>query len=131
MFDQLGVGDRTWSQKLGAAAMELLSQLVRIELAAGRDVVAEANFRWPGELPPCRVVQIYCDAQPHVLMERIRARTRHPGHLEDDPEHLAAVEASLVEDYAPLPLGGALIEYSVGSRSVDDVVAAVRAALGG
>jgi hypothetical protein len=64
-------------------------------------------------------------------MERIRARTRHPGHLEDDPGHLAAVEASLRGDYGPLSLGGALIEYSVGSRSVDDAVAAVRAALDG
>ena len=131
MFDQLGVGNRAWSHKLGAAAMELLSQLVRIELAVGRDVVAEANFRWPPGVPPCRVVQIYCDAPLHVLMERIRSRKRHPGHLEDDPEHLATVEASLREDYAPLPLGGTLIEYSVGSRSVDDVVAAVRAALAG
>jgi predicted kinase len=129
LFDTLGIGDREWSQRLGAASMELLAKLVREQLEAGRDVVAEANFRRPGELPECRVVQVFCDAPADVLLERIRGRTRHPGHLEDDPEHLAAVEESLRADYAALPLDGPLIEYSVGGRTVDDVVAAVRAAL--
>jgi predicted kinase len=121
LFDTLGIGDREWSHQLGRASIELLVKLVRGQLEAGRSVVAEANFRWPGELPECRVVQVYCDAAADVLLERIRARTRHPGHLEDDPEHLAAVEESLRGDYAPLPLDGPLLRYTVG----DDVAALI------
>jgi predicted kinase len=124
LFDTLGIGDRAWSHRLGAASMELLSKLVREQLEAGRDVVAEANFRWPGELPDCRIVQVFCDAPADVLLERMRARMRHPGHLEDDPEHLAAVEESLHADYAPLPLDGSLLRYTVGDdvRSLIDEV---------
>jgi predicted kinase len=109
LFDTLGIGDREWSHRLGAASMELLTRLVRGQLEAGRSIVAEANFRWPGELPECVVVQVFCDAPADVLLERILERTRHPGHLERDPEHLADVEDSLRADYAPLPLDGALL----------------------
>jgi predicted kinase len=125
LFETLGIGDRDWSHRLGAASMELLTRLVRGQLEAGRSVVAEANFRWPGELPECRVVQVFCDAPPDVLLERIRSRRRHPGHLEDDPEHLAAVEESLRTEYAPLQLVGALLRYTVGD-DVDVLIATVR-----
>jgi hypothetical protein len=124
LFDTLGIGDLDWSATLGAAAMELLALVVRTELAAGHSLVAEANFRRLEPPPDAHVVQVFCTDTPDALRERYRARTgRHPGHLDDarvpDPS-----------EYAPLPLGGTLIEYSVGGRSVGVVVAAVRRGLG-
>jgi hypothetical protein len=119
LFETVGTGDLEWSARLGAAAMELLGFVLR---TSAEPLVLEANFR-------CleterRVVQVFCTDTAEALNARYRARGgRHPGHLDDQ----RVIDPS---EYAPLPLGGELIEYSVGSRSVDDVVAAVRRALG-
>ena len=124
LFDTVGIGDLEWSSRLGNAAMELLNLVMRTELDAGRSIVVEANFRWIVTLPPARVVQVFCSDAREALLARYRARDRHPGHL-DDERPLADLD-----DYAPLTLDGELIEFSVGGgRSIDDVVAAVRAAL--
>ncbi len=124
LFDTLGVGDVDWSRRLGSAVYPLIFLFAGHVLAAGRPVIAEANFfrgdQEPRfrELPPHRVVQIHCHAPLDVLLERYGARPeRHPGHLD-------GVRADeLVERYesgrnGPLDLDGELIELDT-SRPVD------------
>jgi predicted kinase len=116
LFDTLGVGDVEWSQRLGAAVYGLIFLFVGRVLAAGRPVIAEANF-FRGtqeahfrELPPHRHVQIRCHAPLDVLLERYRSRpARHPGHLDDQRA------AELVNRYesglnGPLELDGERID---------------------
>jgi hypothetical protein len=124
LFDEVGVGDLDWSAKLGAAAMETLALVLQAEVEAGRSVVVEANFRRvPPAIARARVVQVYCTDTADALNERYRRRRdRHPGHL--DTERIIDPD-----EYAPLPVDGELIEYSVGGRSVGDAVAAVVSAL--
>ena len=95
LFDTLGVGDREWSKKLGAATMELLFMLAETELAAWRSFVLEANFR-PAQADRQFMAlkekfefsarQIECYAATEVLLVRFQARTesgeRHPGHID-------------------------------------------------
>lgn len=91
LFDTLGIGDRTWSRKLGAASNELLYQLVENQLRVGRSCIVESNFdpqyateRFLGlhERIRFRCVQVVCTATAHVLQQRFQARSRHPGHLD-------------------------------------------------
>ncbi|HKP51899.1 MAG TPA: ATP-binding protein [Chloroflexia bacterium] len=114
LFDTLGVGDREWSKKLGAATMELLFMLAETELAAGRSFLLEANFR-PAlanrqfmalkEKYDFRALQVECRADSDVLLARFKARTesgeRHPGHI--DHVTYPEVVADLLEGvYGPL-----------------------------
>jgi predicted kinase len=124
LFDTLGTGDVEWSRRLGTATYSLIFLFVRSSLAAGRPVIAEANFfrgdqeRHFAELPPHRTVQIHCHAPLDVLLHRYEQRAgRHPGHLDG----LRAGE--LEERHAsgrngPLELDGELIELDT-SRPVD------------
>ncbi len=95
LFDTLGVGDREWSKKLGAATIEMLFMLAETELAAGRSFLLEANFR-PAqangqfmalkEKYAFRAIQVECRADTAVLLDRFKTRTesgeRHPGHID-------------------------------------------------
>jgi predicted kinase len=96
LFDELGWSDRTWSKKLGLASYKLLFSVLEAQLAARRSSIIEANFypefhtqvlndfkqRYEAEF-----FQIYCHAQPQILLERFRARwesgARHPGHADN------------------------------------------------
>ena len=124
LFDALGTGDREWSMRLGEATMRLLAQLIREQLASGRSIVAEANFRRLSDLPPCRVVQVVCEGDPDELLERYRERAdhpdRHPGHI--DRERIADVGAAIRSGaHDALPLGGAVIRYRIGDDVLDEV----------
>jgi predicted kinase len=114
LFDTVGVGDREWSKKLGAATMEILFMLAETELAAGRSFVLEANFRPAqanGQFRPLkdkynfRAFQVECSANSDVLLTRFQARTesgeRHPGHIDHItyPEVVADLQSGV---YGPL-----------------------------
>lgn len=45
LFDTVGVSDRDWSRKLGAATFALLRMLVHSHLKAGQSVVVESTFQ--------------------------------------------------------------------------------------
>lgn len=115
LFDTVGTGDLEWSSRLGAAAMELLTLVLRAELAAGRSCVVEANFRRP---PPVQAVQVFCTDDPESLAARYRTRTRHPGHLDVQRRPDAS-------EYTPFDLGGPVFEYRIGD-DVDALIAQVR-----
>jgi predicted kinase len=114
LFDTLGVGDREWSKKLGAATIEMLFLLAETELAAGRSFLLEANFRPAqanGQFIALKAkydfmaIQVECRADTEVLLNRFKARTesgeRHPGHI--DHVTYSEVVADLLNGvYGPL-----------------------------
>ncbi len=120
LFDTLGAGDVDWSRRLGGAVYPLIFLFVRRSLAAGRAVIAEANFfrdQEPhfGDLPPHRTLQIHCHAPLDVLLERYASRpARHPGHLDGvRAGELADRFASATN--GPLRLDGELIELDTSA----------------
>ena len=118
LFDTLGIGDRPWSRRLGVASIVLLFRVIEAELAAGKSCIVESNFN--PELDSARlltlcgkydihVVQVVCNTNSHVLLERFRARPRHPGHL--DHVVAAELEAQLLSGHtAALALDSMVIE---------------------
>lgn len=129
LFDVLGWEDRATSRTYSDAAYEILFHLTEAELAAGRSVMIEANFRPEtasrlGEIGgrhPFSAVQIRCSALRPVLEARLRRRAqqplRHPGHV--DSQTLAEVDAMLASGQA-LALGGPVLEVdTTHGESVD------------
>jgi len=109
LFDTLGWSDRPWSRKLGLASARLLYYALETFLAAGHSLVVESNFRNEYDAEHfaalqrrhgCRTVQVLCEAEPKVLLQRFRGRAgsgeRHPGHV----DHV------LVADFAQVCRGG-------------------------
>ena len=98
LFDTLGTGDLEWSRKLGGANWELLFRIVDGQIAAGRSIIAEANFYPSGfervrelrDRYSARVVVVNCTATPEVLVSRYTVRSqsgdRHAGHVVDSSE---------------------------------------------
>jgi predicted kinase len=119
LFDELGTGDRDWSRRLGRATIALMYRLLDEQLRAGCSVVVEANFRPElanssfAALPAHRVFQVYCTAPDELLVERYASRPRHPGHL--DEQVLDELRGDALAGYAPLALGGELIELDTRS----------------
>lgn len=118
LFDSLGWSDREWSRRLGIASIKLLYRLAEIELAAGRSLIVESNFR-PAlddahfqslhRRHPFRPIQLYCTAETETLARRVAARAaspeRHPGHVEQSwlDEFIAGLRAG---GFEPLALSG-------------------------
>jgi predicted kinase len=123
LFDTLGTGDRPWSRRLGTATFEILFHLARRLLESGQSLVLEGNFdagRAGGSfatLRAARLIQVHCSASEEIVLGRYRARTRHPGHLDDEIEHEVA-QALRLGRHAPLDLPGELLRVDT-SRSVD------------
>ncbi len=119
LFDALGVGDVAWSQKIGAASIELL-------VTWGREVgdaIIDCNFK-PSSASrfvtdDVVIVEVFCRVPSDVARARFEARTRHPGHC--DAERAPEV-AQWVEQSAPLGLGPVL---EVDTTTAVDVAAVV------
>jgi predicted kinase len=135
LYDELGTGDPDWSRRLGRAAFELLHVIAARVLSAGAGVVLEANFfRGASEasleqLPPHRLVQVYCSASDEVVLERYATRVnRHAGHV--DSERLGELELRLTDRaHDPLDLSGVVLTVDTTSpvdvASIADQVRAV------
>lgn len=146
LFDSLGVGDREWSKKLGAASFALFYLTVETVLTARRSVIAEAAFHHPyssrwlsrvRERFDIEVLELHCHADSqtalHRYMRRARTSERHAGH-----DAGISVEAQAREwrmqypVYGPLTDGAELFMIDTTDfATVDtkDVIAHVRAAL--
>lgn len=114
LFDGLGTGDLTWSQRLGTATYLAMGALLEEAVAAGASVVTEANFVRGSDLEKrlasllARYAQIHCSAPLDVLVERYAARERHPGHA--DRERIDALRNAIESGrHEPLDLPGELI----------------------
>jgi predicted kinase len=121
LYDALGTGDVQWSRCLGRASHMLIFTFAGQVLAAGRPVIAEANFFRGSEeqhfaaLPSHRLFQLHCSAPLDVLVSRYAGREdRHPGHHDSERVHeLADRLASGV--HAPLDLDGDLVEIDTAT----------------
>lgn len=118
LFDTLGWGNREQSRALSNAAYDLMFDRLEKELATGRPVMLEANFRPEAsrrlarvaESIPYRAIRVRCFARREVLMARLARRAegglRHPGHL--DSELLSEVGTLIENGFVDLP--GAVLE---------------------
>jgi predicted kinase len=119
LFDSLGWSDLAWSRKVGVASIRLLYVVAEAQLAAGRSVILESNFRPEYDTPhfldllrriPCEPFQIFCQTEPETLIGRFTERwnsgERHPGH----------VEADQLEGFAATHLNGAYVPLAIGGR---------------
>lgn len=130
LFDTLGWGDRESSRTLSDASYEVIYHLVNVEVAAGRSLMVEANFREDAAtrlneiatLHPFRAVRVHCFAERGVLLERLRNRAeqgvRHPGHLDAE---LWQEAVSLIDGGALLEVDGPLIEVDTTQPNGVDV----------
>jgi predicted kinase len=104
LFDSLGTGDHRWSGTLSAASFAVLGRLAGAQLALGRSVIVEGNWRAAHAAVlraaladgAARATQVWCCAEPAEIVRRFTQRKRHAGHL--DP----SVPRSEIEGAAPL-----------------------------
>ncbi len=104
LLDTLGWSTDAWSRQLSAAAWTLLYQQVEGLLQADIAHVVESNFdpvyanaHWQqlAKQYPLHLIQVRCETDSEVLIqryrERVRSGDRHPGHVDqsDDPAFLA------------------------------------------
>ena len=146
LFGSLGWSDRAWSQRIGVASLAVLFAVAEAQLAAGRSLILESNFRPEFETSrvcellariPARPFQIFCTAANDVLLRRFHERwesgVRHPGHVEREQiETFAATH--LGGAYTPLSIGGELHALDTSDFAALDLaplIAALRAALAG
>jgi predicted kinase len=107
LWDALGPGDRAWSAKLGAAAMEVLWRLA----AEAGDTVLESNFhrafahRFDALRGP--IVEIHCTCDPELARSRYANRRRHPCHF--DQTHGLDMFDRWIAEAGPLGVRGALV----------------------
>ncbi len=144
LFAQLGWSDLAWSRKVGIASLALLVAIAEAELAAGRSLILESNFRPEFDTPrlldlrrrvPYVAFQIYCEAAGEVLIERFKHRweagERHPGFIENEQiDSFAATH--LGGAYQPLAIEGHLHRLDTtdfASLDLDPLFAALRTAL--
>ena len=109
LFNELGWRDREWSKALGRASVELMYSLADIQLESGNSVILENAF-YPELASPklqtlerhheVRILQIICDADSEVLLQRFKSRAesgvRHDGHV--DIETLDELATSLGQE---------------------------------
>jgi predicted kinase len=121
LFDALGWSDREWSQRLGAASVELIYYFAQTMLMAGRSIIVENTFR--PDLASAKLsalarqanagtVQIICRASTEVVYQRFQQRAeaglRHPGHV--DRQVLNEPKVSLDDRPLRLDMDGEVIE---------------------
>lgn len=146
LFDTLGWSDREWSRRLGIASIRLLYRLAEIELAAGRSLVLESNFRPTyDDAPfqaiqrryPFRPIQLHCTAETQTLVRRVISRAaspdRHPGHVEQTwlDEFAVALRAA---GFGTLALDGPIHTFDTTDFAAIDypaLLTALRASLFG
>lgn len=131
LFDELGIVDSEWSQKLGKTSYSLLFNVFEKLLKSKKSFIVESNFNPIHHSEKLRellnrygfnVVEIFLDADPKVLFERYKDRwnsgERHRGHA--DNERFAEFEMRLKDNVFPLKLSEKLIQIDTSDfNSID------------
>lgn len=136
LMDVFPVTNLEESHIAGAAAFKAMYQVLGSMLKVGASVVLESTFekgRSEGDLESffnrCRPMQVSCQANADVLKERlaerIRSRSRHPGH-QDDAAHDEVEEAMARGDYDPLDLSIplAMVDTNEGFKPTAEAIVA-------
>lgn len=124
LFDELGIGDRLWSRRMGRASMAVLYRIAATAPAA----VIEAVFHRDVSISDLQalekpLIEVHCQIDPELAIRRFEQRAdneRHPGHL-DSRQPRNKLEELVAEGCRPLGLGGPLLE--VDTTGEVDVVA--------
>jgi predicted kinase len=90
LFDSLGTGDRRWSGTLSEASFAVLGRLAGAQLALGRSVIVEGNWRAAHAAVlraalcdgAARATHVWCCAELAEIVRRVTQRKRHAGHLD-------------------------------------------------
>lgn len=118
-YEVFGWGGREPDRRASAAAYEVIYHVAEVELACGRSLIVEANFREEAAERFDKLMdqhrfhpfQIRCTASRPVLVRRLEERAthgvRHPGHADD--VNLQELDY-LLSSGPPLPLGGTFLE---------------------
>ncbi|MFD5031214.1 AAA family ATPase [Streptomyces sp. NPDC058405] len=121
LYDSLGVGDQTWRYRLSRAADDILFALAA---QAARAVLVNwwHHDTAPGRLHQldARLVEVFCDCDTELVVDRFRTRKRHPGHLDEDltRDQIRERVATWAAHPGPLRLNGRLLTVDT-SRPVD------------
>lgn len=121
LFDELGIGDRLWSRRMGRASMAVLYRIAATTPAA----VIEAVFHRDVSIDDLHsldkpLIELHCQLDPDIAIARFEQRAdheRHPGHL-DSRQPRNKLEELVNEGCRPLGLGGPLLEVDT-SGTVD------------
>jgi predicted kinase len=119
LFDELGIGDRLWSRRMGRASMAVLYRIAATTPAA----VIEAVFHRDVSIHDLQalekpLIELHCQLDPEVAIERFEQRAdheRHPGHL-DSRQPRNKLEELVEEGCRPLGLGGPLLEVDTSAE---------------
>ncbi len=118
LFDNLGIADRGWSQKLGGVRYDLMGHTFGFLMETGAGVVAEAGFsaraaellRTLAHAMDDGMLEVCCAARTSELVACFRRRTqereRHAGHR--DADNLSEHAARAAVPYQPMGLGPVL-----------------------
>jgi predicted kinase len=130
--DSLGLGDESWSDRLGDAAAEVL-----FELAPSFPAVVVEGW-WRGARRDRAIqrfhgyIEVACRCEPKLAEQRMRERVmqdRHPIHRDVINPSLLDHVAELVSSVKPLSVGAALIEIDTSEGpDLAGLIAAVRTA---
>ena len=111
LFDVLGVRDREWSLRLGAAANSVLWALLShcpegAIVDIWLDPIRDAGLSQQGlaQAGVKTAFEIICDCPAEVAAQRYASRIRHPGHLPPDRATLQRIHDSSVL-MTPLEIG--------------------------
>lgn len=131
LFDELGIGDRLWSRRMGRASMAVLYRIA----ATCPSAVIEAVFHREISIQDLKalekpLIELHCHCEPALAISRFETRAdeeRHPGHL-DSRQPRNKLEELVDEGCRPLGLDGPLLEIDTTDVvDLDAVVAWVRA----
>lgn len=131
LADQLGLGNDTWSQRLGAASFEVLYALAATAPAA----VLETSWHPERCTPRLRqlgkpILEVVCQCPADVLAQRLRVRAatdRHPIHREMiSPAFLDDLHATFIPAQ-PIGIGPVLMVDTTGDVDIVSIATWVRA----
>lgn len=114
MFDNIGVNDRDWSEKLGRASWDILWYSLAELIKSKSTFIIESNFNPDKhskifqkliEENNYESYEINCFCDGEKLFERFQKRakdgTRHIGHCDHEPEILQKIKPNLLEGKIP------------------------------
>jgi predicted kinase len=134
LFDHIGAKDRAWSSQLGGATIEVLYYVMAMQLRAGISSVAECNYKPERASPRIRellaatnaqCIQVVCQCDGAVRLQRFQARVRHPGHSDGEITDALADEWR-TEKLAPLDVPGPVITVDTTDLAKLDYASVLR-----
>lgn len=134
LFDTLGVGDVSWSVKLGRASFALLDHIIELQLQTRTPFLIDATYSAEYENAKFQqwqkaygfeAVQVLCTASPEELSRRFAQRlqdgTRHPGHV--DEERIDEFHAVLNDArFGLLDLRGTALHYDTDQAGSEETL---------